>query len=419
MNISLNNTEGNITILSKVPNIIELTNSGTGSYTQLIITVDSTTFNNQKIRIGDVTITATEGSATYYYYHFGSTVVETAQSIANTLNNTNLTVDWNIYFKNASVYIIKKIADNLVLDYEADFTTEYQQGTNSDTLVNTEIQLDLYKNDKYAYTCYKTYYKDIAFNISDIISSLTDYESIDDYSAILFNNKGEELGNISFKAVKGYKVASDYLSGSGFATILYSKLFTYYDYVPFYYYADSDITLNVNYYVDNQLTNTESYSYDAGLINTTIYFNYDYDYVDLVVGNDKLTYYKLNTSYTSKVMRVYWMNCYGGISFFDFTSDYQEATEMNYDTYDKSLYSFYKGEREQTAYYNKEVKYTITIKSHILSEIGIFDDLLGSEKIWVERDNERKYIIIKNQSVDKNDYNTYQASITFNYSVNG
>nr|DAH91234.1 MAG TPA: hypothetical protein [Bacteriophage sp.] len=147
-----------------------------------------------------------------------------------------------------------------------------------------------------------------------------------------------------------------------------------------------------------------------------------YDYVDLEVNGTSLRYYKLKPiSYTSQVMRIYWYNCYGGISFFDFTSDYTESTDLNYDTYDKSIYDYYKGERERTSYYNKEVQYTITIKSHILSkdDTGIFDDLAGSSKIWTERDNDRKYIIIKNQSVDRNDYNTYQASITFNYSING
>ena len=417
MAISINNTTGNILCLTKVPNIIEYTpGTTTGSFTQIVITIaDNTENTGQKVVIDGITVSTDNFLLT-------KSGKQSAMNLSNALNNTSLIAEWRIWFTGNSVYLKKRVSDNVVIDYSIDFPFTYQQGRNSNTL--TDVQLNLFRNNEYCYTCSKKFYKDnVAFNISGILDSLTPFETIDTYNAILFNDKAEELGTLNFKAIQGYKVAKDYLEDINWLTINYNRLFTYYDYVPFSYYSDSNFVLNINYYINDKRVQQVTKEYQSGLINDIIYLtDSKYDYVDLEVNGKSLRYYKLKpVDYTSQVMRVYWYNCYGGISFFDFTSDYTESTDLNYDTYDKSIYDYYKGERERTAYYNKEVQYTITIKSHILSknDTGIFDDLASSSKIWVERDNDRKYIIIKNQSVDRNDYNTYQASITFNYSING
>ena len=69
--------------------------------------------------------------------------------------------------------------------------------------------------------------------------------------------------------------------------------------------------------------------------------------------------------------------------------------------------------------YNNDVKYTVSLKSHLFENDGkyIFNDMMQSTEAWVERNGETYGIIIDSVSVEEtNSNNIYEASVKYHYS---
>ena len=120
--------------------------------------------------------------------------------------------------------------------------------------------------------------------------------------------------------------------------------------------------------------------------------------------------------------RVFFRNSYGGVSFFDFTSTKSETRDVETTTYNKNVYDYYtQSVIEKEIPYDNSVKYSVTIKSHLIEKNGIyiFNDLLQSPEIWTEINGKTYRIILDNVSVDEQNSNdVYVATIKYKYSAN-
>ena len=118
--------------------------------------------------------------------------------------------------------------------------------------------------------------------------------------------------------------------------------------------------------------------------------------------------------------RIYWRNCYGGVSFFDFTSTKSDSTEVEIESYEKNIFDFYQTpNREKKKIYANNFEKTYKLTSHLFREDGkwIFDDLMKSKKIWIKgANNTVRYIIPKSIEIEEN--TTYNGLFLAKFSYN-
>jgi hypothetical protein len=123
---------------------------------------------------------------------------------------------------------------------------------------------------------------------------------------------------------------------------------------------------------------------------------------------------------TEYSQRILWRNSYGGISFFDFTGAKTETRDVDITTYQKNIFGYYTDTmNELEKVYNNEIKYSVTLKSHLFENDGkyLFNDLAQSPDVWTVINHETYAIIIDNISVDETDRNNiYEATVRYHYS---
>lgn len=130
----------------------------------------------------------------------------------------------------------------------------------------------------------------------------------------------------------------------------------------------------------------------------------------------------LKTSETFK--RVFWRNCYGGVSFFDFVSTQSDSSDVDIETYEKNIFDYYDATyKEKRKIYSSNFEKTFTLTSHLFKEEGkwIFDDMMKSKMLWIKNGNKRLIIIPKSISVEENSaYNgLFTAKFTYELSYEG
>ena len=151
-------------------------------------------------------------------------------------------------------------------------------------------------------------------------------------------------------------------------------------------------------------------------------------YIDIQLGGsatNKLRYRVIKPLKAAEYcQRILWRNCYGGISFFDFTGGKTIENNITTNTYQKQNFDYYDYDiytrNELDKPYNIDVKTTYTLKSHLMDADGrwIFNDLLLSKKVWTNINGESYIIIIDSINVDETDNNNiYQATVKFHFSM--
>lgn len=118
--------------------------------------------------------------------------------------------------------------------------------------------------------------------------------------------------------------------------------------------------------------------------------------------------------------RILWRNSYGGISFFDFTGQRSETRDLEVETYNKNIFGYYSDQKNQLEMvYDNDVKYTVTLKSHLIENDGkyVFNDLIQSPEVWTEVNGQQYGIILDSVSVEETDRNNiYEAIVKYHYS---
>ena len=182
---------------------------------------------------------------------------------------------------------------------------------------------------------------------------------------------------------KGCYLAQNVSRGNSIGGINKSVLYIYYNSITFSLYADNSITnvaCTIDYLNNSQASlGTETQNIFCGNNLNTFTFPLNQlllqqsSYIDLNIPNiGKLRYTVIKPIHaTDEAQRIYWVNSYGGISFFDFTGTRTEERKTDIETYERSLYDYYTLNRQELKkIYSKEVKITVTLTTHNIVKIG-------------------------------------------------
>jgi hypothetical protein len=234
-----------------------------------------------------------------------------------------------------------------------------------------------------------------------------------------------------------WMIAQNVSRGSSKGNRNNTLLYVYGDTIPFSWYHKTLTSLSVDvmymssaHATEHTETKTISDTANGWLHNAEIMLNSTYKrdayYIALKFynGEDTFGYLVYNVikplKATEYYQRIYWRNSYGGISFFDFTGQKSETRDLEVTTYQKNIYDFYTQDRnEKDMPYENEVKYAVTLKSHIIEQDGVyvFNDLIQSPEVWTEINGEEYGIILDSVSVDEdNRNNLFTATIKYKYS---
>ena len=404
-------------------------------------------------------------------FYVSSQNVSTAASITRALRNCS-TVIANFNVENTEyghVYAVRLTAKAVgtvwtgMQDYiktnipSTYMTMEGVDGTAYGELNGALIDVDVYTSDdygtKYVTTLEKNWYNgEAAFNMSPVLTTISTIGSIVPYSFRISSIKDGNyslLGSISgnynsvgYMCNQGYKyltndfsIAQNFSRGESREFVNNTILYLYEPKINISLYTGNSggFTYTIDY-LDSAFNNiTPTISNSTRCESNTLmdmeillnhsgyaYFPYAF-YVDLTLGTLKVRYNVIKPlKATEYSQRILWRNSYGGISFFDFTGQRSEIRDVDITTYQKNIFGYYDDPmNELEKVYDNEVKYTVTLKSHLFEHDGkyIFNDLIQSSQVWTVINGETYAIILDSVSVDETDNNNiYEATVKYHYS---
>lgn len=448
----------NLITFSDIPNILKVSDTNTGTYATITITV------------GNGTVTPTSDGE-YYINMFGNTITNalspqtlnksfyiapsaqsTAAYIARALRNcSNIVANFSI--NHTSNTIVLKAYDFGVKLSEFNFSTNlsivtetHTDGTSSSSLDRALIDVNMYVNGDYVTTLEKNFYDgEVAFNLSPFLTTISEVGKTVPYSMTITSLKDGVYGEVGVigtnNASVGYMVnqGQKYLIPSNITfaqnVMRNGKQMTLYVYEPtinLSCYMTVNTRLLTIKYLDSayneistqkeRIVKRDSLLKDVEIELNAENFNQAF-YID--VFYDENNYFRYTVikpiKATEDVQRVYWRNSYGGVSFFDFTGQRSETRDVEIKTYEKSIFDYYEStENVQKKIYNNEVEYEVTLTSHLIDKDGkyIFNDILQSTKVWTVVNGQTYDIIIKSVDADEVQNDVYKMTLKYNYSQN-
>lgn len=481
MNITLNNLTqpAGLVCLTDIPNILKVEDTDGGTYAIMYLMPSSdlapaTTENGQwYITFLGETITnvlSPNNAVNKNFYISPTSLQSTTISMARAFRNCPvISANFNITSgEYQGAYAVMLTAKNVgqiwsAMDnyFQTNLTSDYlqtigQDGSAYSELAGAKIDVDIYTEDnKYVTTLEKNYHgAECAFNISPVITTFAEYGRCRPFTmrvSSLINGEYTLLGNIDENQVaigymcnQGYKyldstiftVANNFSRGTEKDTLNNTILYLYYPQIPISFYngGSGGMYITIKYLdsayqtITSETTSWQSSDYNRKLWDITLNlsdteaFNKAF-YIDVQFGNE-LNTVRFNVikpiKATEYYQRILWRNSYGGISFYDFTGQKTETRDLETMTYEKNIYDYYTDHmNELEKLYDNEVKYTVTLKSHLFENDGkyVFNDLLQSSKVWTRINGQDYAIIIDSISVDETDNNNiYEATIRYHYS---
>ena len=482
MDILLNNmsSANNIVTFTDVPTILSVVDEDYGSYATMTFTFtnssglkNATTSNNQWhiTFLGEtVTNVLNYSDAVGKNFYISENGASTAMSLAMALRScSTIVANFNVIATGSSVTIKAKSIGSVwtgisdYLDYNIPstyFTANGTDGEADSSLNGSKIIVDIVSNYNYVTTLEKNFYGgETSFNLSPVLTTISKYGRVTPYELkvnsigkdgelSLLGNVGENYSSIGYMVNQGNKyLYNDYMQlaqnvsrGENKSFYNNSILYIYEPFLKLSFYNGNDGGMDISVdYVDSAgnvletmsgLTwnNTDSerklWDIDIDLASNTGWkerFKQAF-YIDVKLGYlQKIRYNVIKPlKATEHCQRIYFRNSYGGISFFDFTGQKTETRDLSIETYEKNIFGYYTDEmNELEKIYNNDVKYNVTLKSHLFENDGkyIFNDMLQSSKLWVERNGQIYAIIIDSINVEEVDQNNiYEATVKFHYS---
>lgn len=477
MTITLNNLEygSNLICLTDVPNILKVVDDGWGTYATFTITFNNNlkeittedgqwhiTFMNESIRN-----VLNYNNAINKSFFISDSNITTAASVARAFRNCpTVAANFNIQNSGASVVLeakaIGSIFSTMQSYYETNIESTYLSsygvdGTSTSTLVGAKIDVDIYAYDdadnvRYLTTLEKNFYNgEAAFNLSPVLTTFAEYgnafgytlrvSSIADGEYSVLGNIDKNYISVGYMCNQGLKylpndisnVAMNYSRGENQDADNNTILYTYFPEIPISIYRgpDGGMSTTVEYLdsaynvIYSASTTTRLYKPLHDLTFSLNHAGYHWFnqafYVDITLGTKKIRFNVIKPiKATEYGQRILWRNSYGGISFFDFTGKKEETRNLEISTYQKNIYNYYEDDKnELEKVYNNEVKYNVTLKSHLFANDGkyVFNDLLQSANVWTEINGEKYAIIIDSVDVTETDNNNvYEATVKYHYS---
>lgn len=476
MNITFNGSgrTSDLITFNNVPNIVTVSDENYGTEATIDINFKNglgaaTTVNNQwNITVLGESITNTTdytNAVNKNFYISPTDAVSTAASVARALRNCAKVVANYTVSHNATTHVILKArvigntqeANPVQTNIPSAYTeVTVTQGTASSHYNGSKISLDVHTDDGYITTLEKSWYgTGVSFNVTPLLNTITEEKKVKQYHinlSAIKDGEYEDLGTIGNNyATVGYMcnqglkyidnqiltIAGNYSRGTVKPGLVNNTiLYVAENSIPIAWYNGNTGRMNVDtIYLDSAFneigsatttwTNTDSTKrlwFEEYPLNV-VYFSRA-SYVDLLVGYNRLRYKVIKPRDMSEyVQRIQWINEYGGLNFFDFTGGKTETRDRDIQTYEKNIFGYYTDDiNEQTLIYDVNVKYNVTLKSHIMEKDGIwlFNSLIQSPKAWTEVNGEKYTIIIESVSVDEiqNNNNLYEATVKYRYSQN-
>ena len=464
---------------SDIPNILSVRDSDSGTYAtmKLIFTNPSGGLSWHNATTGDsqwfisflgetITNVIDPKNANNKSFYISSSMVDTAESIAKAFRNCpTVNAMFQIYIDRESVnqHIVWFKARTIgsvwtALGNELKYTQGLNtymayagtNGTSTSSLYGSKIDVDVYGQGGYITTLEKSFYgTECAFNMTPVLNTITKVGELTPYKLYItaYSSSGatSSLGSISQNyATEGFMCnqGQDFLKLTSGITIAQNVsrgtyrnhhnntiLYVYGDTIPLDFYCASSAE-NISYtvtYRDSALgvitaeTNTVSLStFNHCVIGLTSARNSAF-YIDVTIGDKTMRYNVIKPlKAASGYQRLEWRNSYGGISFFDFTGTRSDSREMDVSTYQKNNFDYYtRVKREKEKVYDNDVKYTTTLKSHLMAEDGkwLFNELPQSPEVWTTINNVPYAVIIDSVSVDEqNNQNVWEATVKYHLS---
>lgn len=473
-NITYNNlgSPTKLITFTDIPNILKVEDSSGGTYATFTFMVN-TAFKAQTTSDGQWWITflgetisnvLNPNAAINKNFYVAETTTSTAASIARALRNCpGIIANFNVEHDGSSVTLTAKavgvIWTNIsgYIDSTPGLSTYITMtgtdGTADSDLNGALIDVDVYTNGEYVTTLEKNWYGgEAAFNMSPVLTTISEYgmvvpydfkvSSMKDGNYALLGNITGNYSSIGYMVNQGYKyltmddmvVAQNYSRGENRGVDNNSILYLYQPKIDISIYTGNNGGLSYSVeYLDSAFNIIGTYSstmrfYSNTLMDLTFLLNHAGStyfplafYVDLTLGVTKIRYNVIKPlKATEYSQRILWRNSYGGISFYDFTGQRSETRDLNLMTYQKNIFDYYTDPMNSLEKpYDNEVKYVVTLKSHLFEHDGkyIFNDLIQSAQVWTEINGENYEIIIDSVSVDETDRNDiYEATVKYHYS---
>lgn len=464
MNVTLNGyNRSGLYLFDGIPNIVEFSALGYGSSgAQLTVGLfEITPEEGLHLTINGETITSVLSQSEAGPRQFGTNC--NGEGLANNICRALMSIpslasSYNITFNSRGEVIIRALGNGLstAITYDSDipfveFTYIEPTETNSPSYVELIVSRN---NPSVSANMNKTVVSDnVRFDISGVLGSLSEEGKAVPVSIICRTVDAD--GNVTGLptmyeyVVQGWhdKGHLDYVVSSPFIaqnlkgapdrdvynnTILYAMKNSD---VAISWCSDSTDTLTASWSVYDSAFNTISSGTVSRSFTTQEIGEFvipasatdeDYAwYLSVTLPDNSIVRYNLiSDDMSDKCFRVNWRNSMGGVSFFDFTGEMSEKTDISSEyMYDEgSSYGYYSDEyRHDAALYSQQAVKTYTVQSHIIEESGcpILDDLASSRLVWTERDG-RKYMLLVTavEKVKVSSNGTYRIKITFKYSVN-
>lgn len=461
--------------LTDIPNLVEIDNSADGfSLASLEITISGSWSTASHVdpwfvTINGETITGVDDyrNAINKNFFISTGNTSTAASMAKAIRNCpSLAASFTVRSYENKVELLARNKGAFTWNTQTNATayTSFSatNGSVSDELIGGSVELSLLDgSSNFITSLEKNYYESgMAFDVTPILTTIAERGKTVPYKLEVSATKNDGT-YMSLGSITGNSISQGYMVNQGFryiplGTLPYNwmiaqnvsrgsskgdrnntLLYVYGDTIPVSWYHKTLTSLSVEvmylssaHATEHTETKTLTDTANGWLHNAEILLNSTYKrdayYIALRFYNNDTTYGYLVYNVikpikaTEYYQRIYWRNSYGGVSFFDFTGQKSETRDLEVTTYTKNIYDFYTQDRnEKDMPYENEVKYAVTLKSHIIEQDGIyiFNDLIQSPEVWTEINGEAYGIILDSVSVDEdNRNNLFTATIKYKYS---
>lgn len=317
--------------------------------------------------------------------------------------------------------------------------------------LNSKIDVDVYNGNEYVTTLEKNWYgNECAFDVTPVLATMGESKDenngeINEYMLVINkladDGSYQRLGSVSGLTTYGFVAnqSQKYLPldvqplNNNKVTDRGNILYTYTNKLQFSALGrvGGSGGFNVVYTVYNSAmesiyTTTVGYvtPYGGPVIKDIefeipqTYFNHAY-YIEVTVSSSEpMRFYVIKPlKATEYYQRILWRNEYGGISFFDFTSQRSETDSIDIETYEKNVFDYYTSDKyEKKKIYSNNVGKEVKLKSHLMEKNGkyIFNSLARSKKVWTVINGKTHFIIPK--AIEVTEDGSYNDIYTCNFS---
>lgn len=475
MEITYNNRSSsnarNLITFTDIPNILKVTDANTGQKQRITLVFngnlsellhsDPWTITIQGDTISSVNTFEEAVNKSFFVSPSNST---TAASVARAFRNCpNITVAYTVQQYQNGIILTGREIGKMSTSVQTNISNAYlnvtvEQGASQSTLYGAKVDVDVYAGSDYITTLEKNAYNgEVAFNMSPVLATIAKRGETQQYlfrlNTITESGGYNLLGTVGTNYVtQGYMCnqgnkyltlstveipAQNFSRGTDKGVWNNTILYVYGGNIPFSFYTSGTGVSHIDVVYRNSAyerigafdwNDPEAHAHGTNyLVDTYIPLTdmpADTFYVDVKFESQEgfIRYEIIKPlKATEYSQRILWRNSYGGISFFDFTGQRSETRDLGVTTYQKSIFDYYTNPmNELEKVYDNEIKYNVTLKSHLFKNDGkyIFNDLAQSPDVWTVINGQTYAIILDSVSVDETDRNNiYEATVRYHYSM--